>query len=709
MSFIRKFLFSALLAPLLGGPGSYAAEFEVLDRFSVDGYSVLRGSADIPGGSFAVGGSTFAVNGGNVGIGTTGPAGKLNIVSDGSVGYTYLDTYGSGLYSKLRLRAAGGSFASPAAIQNGDLVGELGFQGYDGTVFQNAAIIHGVVVGAPSGSHIPTALRFSTDSGSSLGERMRIDQNGNVGIGTISPQNKLHVIGTLELGSHTARPSDGQINFGNANESWIGLITSGRQMLHLGGMSNGGSGSRMVGIWDDLYVPGNVGIGTTAPGEKLTVTGAGTSYVAGITTDGASQRGLIIRNAQTATTSGGTGPSIYVQNTSVTANNFASLAFAGAVTSIGYISGQITDHANSYGNLVFTTRGSDGWNDRVIITSTGNVGIGTANPAATLDVGGTAAIKLPVGTTTERPASPVTGMLRFNTTTRKIEFFDGTSWFGIGSIVAAGGTITDTGGYRIHTFTGSGTFTVTSGGSIEVLVVAGGGGGGAWVGGGGGAGGLVYSGNLAVTPGAYSVVVGAGGIGSINPGSYTGMPNGSRGGNSSFPGLTTAIGGGMGASHTQNATHDWVDGGSGGGNSGPSHAVTGLGTSGQGNNGGIGYNTNPWATGGGGGAGAAGSNYVDANTAGNGGAGIYYPQFTHAGYPAGWFSGGGGGGKHDAGGSAGTGGNGGGGNGLVASTAKAGNGVANTGGGGGGNGRNGGERSEGGDGGSGIVIIRYPN
>ena len=51
-----------------------AVEFEILDKFSVDGYAVLRGSADIPGGSFAVGVSTFVVRGGDVGIGTVNPA-----------------------------------------------------------------------------------------------------------------------------------------------------------------------------------------------------------------------------------------------------------------------------------------------------------------------------------------------------------------------------------------------------------------------------------------------------------------------------------------------------------------------------------------------------------------------------------------------------------------------------------------------------------
>jgi hypothetical protein len=45
-------------------------------------------------------------------------------------------------------------------------------------------------------------------------------------------------------------------------------------------------------------------------------------------------------------------------------------------------------------------------------------------------------------------------------------------------IFATGGTVTTYGGYRVHTFTTSGTLTVTTPGPIDYLIVAGGGGGG---------------------------------------------------------------------------------------------------------------------------------------------------------------------------------------------------------------------------------------
>lgn len=40
----------------------------------------------------------------------------------------------------------------------------------------------------------------------------------------------------------------------------------------------------------------------------------------------------------------------------------------------------------------------------------------------------TGGMYLPVGTTAQRPASPATGMMRYNTTTSKVEYYNGSSW-----------------------------------------------------------------------------------------------------------------------------------------------------------------------------------------------------------------------------------------------------------------------------------------
>lgn len=272
----------------------------------------------------------------------------------------------------------------------------------------------------------------------------------------------------------------------------------------------------------------------------------------------------------------------------------------------------------------------------------------------------------------------------------------------IPQLSAFGGAITRSGNYTVHTFTSSGNFIVNSSSaikSIEYLVVAGGGGGGAWVGGGGGAGGFL-EGSFTPASESYTITVGAGGIGELNPGGYGGMPRGRNGGNSSISGVATAIGGGRGGSWSP---HPPLSGGSGGG---AGHSTTAAGTAGQGFSGGVGRasSTNGYPTGGGGGAGGVGGNWSAAKS-GNGGPGL---PSSITGTQV-YYAGGGGGGVHGSSNNAapGNGGIGGGGDGTGPSTGKAQSGQPNTGGGGGGNGNAGGSRSEGGDGGSGIVVIRY--
>jgi hypothetical protein len=264
--------------------------------------------------------------------------------------------------------------------------------------------------------------------------------------------------------------------------------------------------------------------------------------------------------------------------------------------------------------------------------------------------------------------------------------------------VASGGLITNHGGYRIHKFTSTQNFVVSESssidqnsfnGEIEYLCIGGGGAGGTSSGGGGGGGGFVSGNTTIISANTYTITVGAGG------------PVDSNGTNSAFNfGFSVeAVGGGYGGKYAVLGNN----GGSGGG--GParptSGMVGGIGVSGQGFNGGSGWNNNSESFTRGGGGGGAGGNGVTPNSSvqANGGIGktslitgtsIYY-------------SGGGGGGTEQY--SAGTGGLGGGGNGGrypdPGTYPAAENGQANTGGGGGGG------YSTRGQGGSGIVIIRY--
>ena len=280
-------------------------------------------------------------------------------------------------------------------------------------------------------------------------------------------------------------------------------------------------------------------------------------------------------------------------------------------------------------------------------------------------------------------------------------------------ITATGGTITTCGDYKIHTFTGPGTFCVSAGAGpvakVDYLVVAGGGG---TATGGGGGGGFRLSNStcmpapltsplanptgFTVSLTGYPITVGGGGSGVLSIGS-----------NSIFSTITSAGGGG---GQSNDRTGQAGSGGSGGGGGRTSTTISPGGNGNtppvsppQGNNGGTSQNNGPAYYGaGGGGAGAVGTATPGATPA-PGGIGSFVVSAGFAGCngtpgPVGstrYFAGGGAGGALPATPSVAGGGGAGGGS--------ASNGTTNTGGGAGG----GADSPNVGNGGSGIVIIRY--
>ena len=292
-------------------------------------------------------------------------------------------------------------------------------------------------------------------------------------------------------------------------------------------------------------------------------------------------------------------------------------------------------------------------------------------------------------------------------------------------VTATGGnSVTTSGNFKIHTFTGPGTFTVSCAGNplgsstVDYLVVAGGGAGGqgkpaSGGGSGGGAGGYRESSGAAsgcysiglpansgvaalpVSAQGYPITVGAGG----GPGSGCGQP----GGVSTFSTITSAGGGGGGGGQ---GPDNGQDGGSGAGrNSGNTPPVSPP----QGNDGGA---NQGGVAGGGGGASEAGQRGPSVGSPtqnyGQGGRGGAGANSSITASPVAYAGGGGGGGY--SGGPQGANSNGG-----AASPCGTGgqgkpvtNGTTNRGGGGGGNGGGDGEaNAPHGTGGSGIVVIRY--
>jgi len=306
-------------------------------------------------------------------------------------------------------------------------------------------------------------------------------------------------------------------------------------------------------------------------------------------------------------------------------------------------------------------------------TVTGNVGVGTTEPRYNLDVNGGKINGYPV-------------------------------------VSASGGTETTSGNYKIHTFTTSANFTVSTPGMIEFLLVAGGGGGGSRVGGGGGGGGVMQR-WVYVGTGTHAIQIGAGGSGStssVNPGS--------TGTDTTFINYTAKGGGGGESSDDLSAKGN--DGGSGGGGlyAHPGgHAMYQQGHIGTLKGYGVDPGVSPasgqsrsYGANGGGGGGREGYPCFFTNIDNvNGGAGGDGFLSSISGSDTYYAGGGGGSISGLSSGSAGAGGSGGGGAGGKGSGGDGTDGTANTGGGGGGGGFTGSSNANGGSGGSGIAIIRY--
>jgi hypothetical protein len=303
---------SATQLRIFGGTSGTSSPELQLYGASSDNNWTLRGNHNT---DFSIGQGTFGnygtqlftlTAGGNVGIGTTSPSARLNIEASGAV-------------TLIKQTAA--------SLSNG--VYALDIDNLSHSSNMTAA----------------GAFRIQTNSNSNS---FIVNGLGNVGIGTTSPQSRLHT-----GGSTTSEVSIGNVTFGGNAGQALGSIQSDQT-------ANGGVLYFKTNPWNNssgvgLYTPqtrmtindfGNVGIGTTSPAVKLDVNGS-ISLASG---NNLSWGGIYGANIPTIAGLSGSG---------------AYLAF--------YPSG--------------STSG-----ETMRITSTGNVGIDYTAPAAKLAVNGTALI-----------------------------------------------------------------------------------------------------------------------------------------------------------------------------------------------------------------------------------------------------------------------------------------------------------------------------
>ena len=345
-------------------------------------------------------------NAGNVGIGTTGPSFKLDVIGDGIrnirstagwAGWFQNNASSSGVI----ITAGVDSGDAPLLVRKQDTTEIFSVRGNGTSYFQNGNV--GIGTTSPSaklhaegdGSIIRlqnnnsdangTFIDFRDSTGTRTGyvgttgtsddmflytqgakpirfytnatERMRIDSSGNVGIGTVSPAGKLEVNGGTGVatsgGTLIVRQDGDTLSDGIA-------LTSSNAISHR--MFKNASGTFLMGPSTDadafaLDLNGNVGIGTSSPARLFHVKQSSSSMVASFES------------------ASGANSFICFSNTASTADQVR----------IGSTSG----------NLILSTN----YSERLRINSSGNVGIGTTSPSAKLEVNGEAIFNTNTGTT----------------------------------------------------------------------------------------------------------------------------------------------------------------------------------------------------------------------------------------------------------------------------------------------------------------------
>ena len=223
-----------------------------------------------------------------VGIGTDNPVGKLTVSSAGGVnGGINLITTSSGSYAPIDFNTPAGLLGQFLATGSGFSNGGFGGNELILAAETSTAALHLAAIGTSG------YVKFTTGGLATSNERMRITSAGNVGIGKTNPAYKLHVDNSSATpnlpaffrgGSLFATPqvTDGQVVFGNDintsgalgwDNSSAGVYLDNRWNNNIGFIALRTKTSGTPNEVMRITGPGNVGIGTTSPGHKLTVEG----------------------------------------------------------------------------------------------------------------------------------------------------------------------------------------------------------------------------------------------------------------------------------------------------------------------------------------------------------------------------------------------------------------------------------------------------
>jgi hypothetical protein len=312
------------------------------------------------GTSTLVGGGTtanklYVLDNGNVGIGTDSPDGKLEVAGGTTLGLRITNAGDSSAYDQTRITYSGYNSGSP----------EMVF----------------MPLTTPGSGVLNTFFRFRNTNGSSTTSNnvANVSIDGELGIGTDSPVQPLHVNGQVLFRTTTADGGKNRFQLVPGGSS-----DAANLYLYYGNSGDGTLSVRINAQGDSYFNGGNVGIGVTSPDAKLDVQSSGSwgQYGRGSSGD------INVENTNTSVTEGGwISIAGYMGNTA----NSGFYHMAGITAKKSTTAGD----GNYGGDLSFwTTSGgangeaNSGMYQRMTIDSSGDVGIGTTSPSEKLQIVG---------------------------------------------------------------------------------------------------------------------------------------------------------------------------------------------------------------------------------------------------------------------------------------------------------------------------------
>jgi hypothetical protein len=316
---------------------------------------------------------------GNVGIGTTSPTHPLNVVTA-----LALDRYG-GNSPHLVLRGASGTLGSPTATASAGGMGKVSGNNYDGSSWFSGAAIDFVASEATTAANRGSEISFitTTNGTATAVERMRINNAGNVGIGTTSPAYPLSVSTspTVTSGSNIGIYALDVVSPSAASSAWTRGILSQTQT---------GTASNITG--GVIGLEGSVSHNTTSTVNTMYGISGNVSNSSTGTLTSALASVSVVGNSSTGAVGDAYGTYSYVVN-QVAGGTITNAS--GLYTSVLQTAGTIS---NSYGLQIGSVQGTNKWSIYASDATApsyfaGSVGIGTTNPAYLLELSG-GALKL---------------------------------------------------------------------------------------------------------------------------------------------------------------------------------------------------------------------------------------------------------------------------------------------------------------------------